>query len=158
MKKAALALLALTLALLSCNDRSEDPVIRVKADDQEMNAAIAQARSTIAEFVSRLQNPQPKDDGFGVKKMITEGNDVEHFWLTDISYSNGIFSGAIGNDPQLVRNVTLGQKVSVSETKISDWMYLANGKMVGNFTLPVLLKRMPKEQAEEIRTRFQMND
>ncbi len=64
-------------------------------------------------------------------------------WLTDVSYSHGKFTGIINEDPQSVRNVKFGQKVTVEETEILDWMYLDDGELVGNFTLRVLLKRMP---------------
>jgi uncharacterized protein YegJ (DUF2314 family) len=158
MKRAVLVLLAVTLLIVGCSDRSEDPVIEVEADDIEMNDAIAQARSTVDEFVEKLQNPKPTDEGFSVKKMIEDGDDVEHFWLSDVSYSDGIFTGTIGNEPQSVRNVKFGQEVSVAESEITDWMYLDDGKMAGNFTLQVLLKRMPKEQAQAIREQFQMNN
>ena len=158
MKLNTLIILAVALSLAGCGGKSDDPVIGVEADDKEMNAAIVQAQSTVAEFVERLKNPGPKDDGFSVKKMVQDGEEVEHFWLTDISHANGIFTGSIGNDPQSVRTVKFGQKVSVAETEITDWMYLDDGKMVGNFTLRVLLQRMPKEQADAIRTQFQMND
>jgi uncharacterized protein YegJ (DUF2314 family) len=158
MKRAVLVLLVVTLLIVGCSDRSEDPVIEVEADDIEMNVAIAQARSTVDEFVEKLQNPKPTDEGFSVKKMIEDGDDVEHFWLSDVSYSDGIFTGTIGNEPQSVRNVKFGQEVSVAESEITDWMYLDDGKMAGNFTLQVLLKRMPKEQAQAIREQFQMNN
>ena len=146
------------MLMAGCSDRAEDPVIEVEADDIEMNAAIAQARSTVDEFVERLENPKPTDEGFSVKKKIEDGDNVEHFWLSDVSYADGIFTGAIGNDPQSVRNVEFGQEVSVALSEITDWMYLDDGKMVCNFTLQVLLKRIPKEQAEAIREQFQMNN
>jgi uncharacterized protein YegJ (DUF2314 family) len=158
MKRTALALLVVTMLIVGCSDRSENPVIEVEADDIEMNAAIAHARVTVDEFVKRLQKPKPMDESFSVKKMIEDNGDVEHFWLIDISYSDGIFTGTVGNVPQSVRNVKFGQKVNVAESEITDWMYLDDGKLVGNFTLQVLLKRMPKEQAEALRKQLQMNN
>jgi uncharacterized protein YegJ (DUF2314 family) len=162
MKRTVLVGLVLAVSLGGCDDRSDDssddPVIEVEADDKEMNAAIAHARSTVGEFVKRLANPGPADDGFSVKKMIEDGQEVEHFWLTGVSYSEGEFTGKIGNDPQSVGNVKFGQKVSVAETEITDWMYLDDGKMIGNFTLRVLFGRMPKEEAEALRKQFKMDE
>jgi uncharacterized protein YegJ (DUF2314 family) len=143
MKRIALALLALTLSLTCCSDNSYDPVTEVEFDDKDMNVAIDDARSSVAEFVERLKNPRPTDESFSVKKMISDGEEVEHLWLTDVSYSHGKFTGIINEDPQSVRNVKFGQKVTVEETEILDWMYLDDGELVGNFTLRVLLKRMP---------------
>ena len=143
MKKTALALLALTLALTCCSDHSYDPVTEAEFDDKEMKAAIDKARSSVGEFVERLQNPGLTDESFSVKKMISDGEEVEHLWLTDVSYSDGKFIGIINEEPQSVRNVQFGQEASVAETEILDWMYLDDGKLVGNFTLRVLLERMP---------------
>lgn len=158
MNKLLVVILGFVVLLSGCDRGSDDPVYGVAADDKEMNTAIAEARSTVADFVARLQDPKSTDEGFSVKKMITDGDKVEHFWLDDISYSNGYFSGYIGNDPQSVSSIKFGQEVSVAETEITDWMYLDNGKMVGNFTLRVLLKRMPKEEADRIRAQFQIKD
>ena len=143
MKRTAMALLALTLSLTCCSDHSYDPVTEVEFDDKDMNVAIDDARSSVAEFVERLKNPRPTDESFSVKKMISDGEEVEYLWLTDVSYSDGKFTGIINEDPQSVRNIKFGQKVTVEETEILDWMYLDDGELVGNFTLRVLLKRMP---------------
>ncbi len=143
MKRAAMALLALTLLLTCCSDHSSDPVTEVEFEDKDMNAAIDDARASLAEFVERLKNPKPTDESFSVKKMISDGEEVEHLWLTDVSYSDGKFTGIINEDPQSVSNVIFGQEVTVEEAEILDWMYLDDGALVGNFTLRSLLKRMP---------------
>jgi uncharacterized protein YegJ (DUF2314 family) len=46
-----------------------------------------------------------------------------------------------------VRTVRLGDRIEIAEHQISDWMYVRNGKWVGNYTLRPLLKRMPPHQA-----------
>ncbi len=158
MRTVTISLTLVVLLFAGCGGRSDDPVISVDAKDEKMNAAIAHAQSTVEGFVERLQNPKPTDEGFSVKKKIEDGDDVEHFWLSDISYSNGTFTGLIGNDPQSVRNVKFGQRIQVNSTEITDWMYLDKGKLVGNFTLRVLLDHMPEEQAKEIREQFQIDE
>ena len=138
--------------------RTDDPVYDVDANDEEMNAAIEQARATVGEFVHRLQNPRPKDGDFSVKKKIDEGERSEHFWLKDISHADGVFTGTVGNAPQSIRNVKYGDRVTVAENNITDWMYLDDGKMAGNFTLRVLLKHMPEQEATLIRAHFQIDE
>jgi len=137
---------------------STDPVIGVDAEDEDMNAAIERARATVDSFIARLQNPQPSDDGFSVKMTVEDGDEVEHFWVGDITYTDGSFAGTIGNDPQWVRNVRLGQAVQVKPEDITDWMFLDDGRLVGNFTLRVLLERMPEEQAKALREHFKMEE
>jgi len=158
MKLGLRIMLILAMFLAGCSNKSDDPVVGVKAEDAEMNNAMAEAKSTVAGFVERMKNPQPKDYGFSVKKKIEDGDKVEFFWLSDITYADGKFTGTLGNNPQIVSNVEFGQKMSVGETEIADWMYLDGDKMVGNYTLRVLLKRMSKEEADTLRKQFQIDD
>ena len=119
-------------------------------DEAEMDAAIARARSEIDIFIAELAAGNGTD--FGVKAPIEDNGEVEHFWLTDVTYSDGTFEGLIGNDPGMVRNVTFGQKWKISKTEISDWTFMRDGKMHGNYTLRPLLKTMPDEEAEMYRS------
>jgi hypothetical protein len=54
-------LVALTMAILAlavgCT-KSDDPVVKVKAEDSEMNAAIASAQASLTNFMAAFQNPQ----------------------------------------------------------------------------------------------------
>jgi uncharacterized protein YegJ (DUF2314 family) len=59
--------------------------------------------------------------------------------------------GTINNDPNKVSTVKLGERIEIPEADISDWMYLRDGKVVGNYTLRPLLKKMPAKEAEQLR-------
>lgn len=157
MNKFSVLILQVILIFGGCLGGSNNAVFYVEADDEKMNAAIAHARETVNDFIERFQNPKSTNSDFSVKVKIEDGDKVEHFWLSDISYSNGTFSGTIGNDPVFVKNVKFGQQIRVKSDQITDWMYLDDGKMRGNFTLRVLLERMPEEQAKAIREQFKMD-
>lgn len=73
------------------------------------------------------------------------------FWLSDLIYKNGEFEGTINNDPGFVSNVEFGQKWTIKKAEISDWMYMRNKKMHGNYTLRPLLKTMPEDEAAKYR-------
>ena len=47
------------------------------------------------------------------------------------------FQGTVNNEPEKVKTVKMGQKVTVA-AKISDWMYVENRKLVGGYTMRVL--------------------
>ena len=143
MKKTTLALLAILLLLVCCSEQSSDLVTEFESDDIEMDSAIDQAQSSLAEFIERLQNPRPTDESFSVKTVISDGEKVERLWVTDVSYSGGEFIGTINEYPQVVRNVKFGQQFNVPVTEIIDWMYVDDDMLVGNFTLRVLLKNLP---------------
>lgn len=54
-------------------------------------------------------------DTFAVKAPITDHGRTEHFWLTDVTYSNGMFIGVISNDPGIVTNVEYGQEWKIKK-------------------------------------------
>lgn len=146
-------LLGLTLfvGVVGCGPGSRDQTIDVAEDDAAMNAAMAEARETLDEFVARLQNPKPADQAFALKVAVTDENGMEHFWANEVQVTGDGFSAVINNDPNIVESVKLGQRVPVSRDAVSDWAYVDNGEMVGNRTLRVLLTKMPKAEADALK-------
>lgn len=95
-----LALLPLCVLVLSgCDTTPETPETLHTSgyDEQEMKAAIARARGEVDAFIAELN--QPTGDDHAVKAPISDGELTEHFWLSDVIYSDGHFEGKIGNDP-----------------------------------------------------------
>lgn len=126
-----------------------DPVYDAYNND-EMNAAIARARSEVDTFIAALQSGD--GDHFSVKAPIDGANgQVEHFWLTDITYADGTFTGDIGNDPETIDTVRFGQSWSIGKEEISDWLIMRGDKMYGNYTVRPLLPNMPPDEAAYIR-------
>ena len=68
------------------------------------------------------------------------------------SVKGGKISAVINNVPRDVKTVRLGERIEVAYAQISDWMYMRAGKIVGNFTMRPLLKRMPPQDAARYRT------
>ena len=144
------ALVAILLSLIvGCSQR--DKVVNVEDDDPEMVAAIAKARSTLPQFWQVFDKPERGESKFSLKVKITDKNGTEHFWATDIERREGKTMGTINNDPNIVGSVKLGDRIEIPEADISDWLYLRDGKMVGNRTLIPLLKKMPVKEAEAYR-------
>jgi uncharacterized protein YegJ (DUF2314 family) len=142
------------LALTGCSrsgpkdNRAEttgDKVTAVSAEDPEMNAAIATARSKLPDFWRKLEHPAKNESDFCLKVRITDQNDTEHFWVSGVEKKDGKIYGTINNDPNSVKSVRLGQRIEVKEDQISDWLFMRNGKMVGNYTLRPLMKTMSEE-------------
>src|SRR5947209_7094276 len=138
--------------MLSCGygrRAAADQVIAVPADDARMNAAIAKARATVGTFVTALRAPTASQSSFSIKIPISNGDDREHFWLSDVRYDGTVFSGKIDNEPATVTTVKIGQAISARLAEISDWMYVDHGKLVGGYTLRVLRDGLsPAERAE----------
>jgi uncharacterized protein YegJ (DUF2314 family) len=119
-------------------------------DKQEMSVAIARAKAELPRFLAALKERQGTD--FEVKVPITEGENTEHFWLVDITFDGEKSTGKIGNEPGMVSNVREGQTWTVRKDEISDWMFMRDGKMYGNYTMVPLLKTLPKEEADRYRS------
>jgi uncharacterized protein YegJ (DUF2314 family) len=130
-------------------DKKPETLVESGYDQAEMDAAIARARKEVDSFIAELS----KENGtnFAVKAPISDEGKVEHFWLIDIQYADGKFSGKINNDPGIVKNVKIGQAWTLGKDEISDWMFMRHGKMHGNYTMRPLLKTMPEAEAEKYR-------
>lgn len=127
-----------------------DRVSPVDAADKIMNAAIDAARKSLPHFWAKLEKPGPGEKDFNLKVRIEDENGVEHFWCADVHRERGKMSGVINNDPMTVKSVSNGQRVVFTEGQISDWLYMRNGKMIGNYTVRPLMRDMSKEERREI--------
>ena len=138
------------ITLIGCgNPYPSDRVTKVADDDPRMNAAMDKARSTVSSFVAALQSPQPGQSDFTVKMAFSDGSNTEHMWLAPVTYDGKTFLGAVSNVPTTVKSVKMGERAAVSPSKISDWMYLEHGKIVGGHTIRVLRDTLsPGERAD----------
>jgi uncharacterized protein YegJ (DUF2314 family) len=145
-------LFALLLGVcVSCSLKSKpETLVEGGYDQKEMDDAIARARSEVDSFLKELE--AQNGEAFSVKAPITDKGQTEHFWLTDIVYKDGQFEGLVGNDPGIVSNVKLGDKWTIKKEDISDWMFMRDDKIHGNYTMRPLLKTMPKDQADAMRS------
>jgi uncharacterized protein YegJ (DUF2314 family) len=134
----------------------DDKVTMVDKDDPDMLAAFAKARSETDNFIAIMI--AGTGDSYSVKVAVTDNGQTEYFWLDGLTYANGVFSGTIDNDPELVKNVKMGQPINVKKEDIYDWLYMKDGKMYGNYTVRVLLPKMSKEDADKIRAMLPPND
>lgn len=155
-------MLVITFVLLShvgCAKQDEhngssvkDPVVHVAEGDAEMAAAISQARQSLNHFWSVFDKPTRGEDHFAIKVKITDQNGTEYFWANELQRQNGKTTGTINNDPNIVKSVKLGDKVEIPEADIADWMYIRDGKMIGNRTMVPLFKSMPPEEVEKFKS------
>jgi uncharacterized protein YegJ (DUF2314 family) len=128
-----------------------DPTIFVEGDDAEMQAAVKKARSELPAFWKKFDAPAANESSFSLKVEITDANGTEFFWVLPIEKSKGKIFGTINNEPDTVKSVALGDRIEIREEKVIDWLFVRNKKMVGNYTLRPLMKRMSKDEADRVR-------
>jgi uncharacterized protein YegJ (DUF2314 family) len=149
---AFLLVLALAAGQVARPAAAVENLVNVPNDDPEMAAAIAKARASLAAFWKEWEAPKAGEEGFALKVRIPYGaNNGEHFWLVEIQRAGGRYSGIINNEPVYAKQVKAGQRYEFGDAEISDWLFMRNGKMVGNETMRPVLKQLPKEEADEYR-------
>jgi uncharacterized protein YegJ (DUF2314 family) len=119
-----------------------------------MNAAIEKAQATLDQFLTALASPKPSQTYFSVKARFpypngSGGTSYEHIWLDNVSYTDGQFSGLIGNEPVEVTSLHLAQKVTVPKADITDWFIIDNNHMLGGYTVRVLRDRMTNDERQK---------
>jgi uncharacterized protein YegJ (DUF2314 family) len=152
--------LVAVLALASCDKPTPSNVVRregkpdyIRVEDKEqatMEQAIERARKEIDTFIAALANPKPSQSHLSVKKPFSWKNgdetNYEHIWLSYVTFKNGIFHGRVGNEPVDVKDVKLGDEVTLQKAEASDWMYIENDYLVGGYTIRILYEAMPPDE------------
>jgi uncharacterized protein YegJ (DUF2314 family) len=146
---AAISLALMMLFACSQQESSTDSVINVADNDAEMDAAIKEARSTLPQFWNAFEKPGKNESGFSLKVGITDKGRTEYFWLMDLERRDGKVFGTIDNEPEFVHTVKLGDRIEIPDADIADWLYMRDGKMVGNRTMRALFKHMSPEEVEQ---------
>ena len=151
--KIKILLLLGTFCFISCKDsnkieRENEPTIyAVKSEDKEMAAAIQKANQTLSDFNAGLSNPKAENQALKVEFADSKG--IEHMWIGDIEYKDGKYSGILNNEPEYITQYKAGDKIDVDNSKISDWMFVENGKLHGGFTIKVLRNKMTEEERKQ---------
>ncbi|TGP19156.1 MULTISPECIES: DUF2314 domain-containing protein [unclassified Mesorhizobium] len=154
----AMVCLALVLcsgtARAQATDSNDDRVTIFATGDPEMAAATEQALASLDEFLKLADVPPPGASRFKLKVKVKDGNVTEHFWVVPFRRTETGFVGILSNQPAEVHNVVLGQNIEFTRDDISDWGYTRDGHQVGSFTVCVMFKKMSKEEADYLRTKF----
>jgi uncharacterized protein YegJ (DUF2314 family) len=124
------------------------PTVAIADDDPAMIEAIARARATVPDFVRVLQAPTNGCRDFSIKALFPELQ--EHMWVTELRYADGVFTGALGNDPRGSTTLKLGDDVRVPEDLISDWKYIENDVLAGGYSLRLIRSRMTDKARNDL--------
>jgi uncharacterized protein YegJ (DUF2314 family) len=151
MRSLAAILIALSLVTFtgcSRQNKEGDNYTTVSDNDTAMNAAIAKAKATSAEFVQAFHAQKPGTTDFFVKRPYpTPAGSMEHMWIEVTGEINGVLQGQIANEAEETKEVKMGQKVSVKIEEISDWKYQDGKKLIGGYTIRYFFDKMsPKER------------
>lgn len=148
MKKPLIVLLV--SALVACSSdpgvpehEGEPNVVDVSETDDEMNAAMAKARSEFPKFLAEFESGAGE---FSVKLRFEEEEQVEHIWMTDLVSNDEGLWGHVGNEPVRISGVAFGDRYKIEVPLVSDWLILREAGPVGGYTIRVLVSRMSAEE------------
>jgi uncharacterized protein YegJ (DUF2314 family) len=117
------------------------PVVKMDADDPEMNAAIERAKASLDTFAARLKTAKPGEQFMVKAAMPASDGSTEHIWVDHLKLVDGGFVGKLANEPYGLPGKHKGSAVNVGRSIVSDWTITKNGKYEGGFTIDVLAKR-----------------
>jgi uncharacterized protein YegJ (DUF2314 family) len=139
------------LLITACG--TSTPTAIAPATDEEFNAAVDQAHSTLSTVRQALLAPEPSYAFVGLKIRVNGRSEFEDIWTEPLDFYNGAFT------TQMVEGVALAQGyhpenyVRVPVDDVIDWMIVEDdGNLIGGYTIRLAYRHMtPEEQEEFIR-------
>jgi uncharacterized protein YegJ (DUF2314 family) len=142
-------ILTVCLLMFACMPApGAQPTPTLSGTDVELEAAIQQARDSLPIFIQMLATPHTDRTLVAVKvRFSPPGDSPQDIWVDEVTYSDGVFRGSIGDDIPALR-LEFGQKVNVDTEDILDWMIVEDGKLIGGYTIRLAVQRMSPEERE----------
>lgn len=133
----------------------KDRTVDMSDEDPAMQKAMQRARAGLEDFLQKAGAPPPNTDQYSVKVRVSEGDNREYLWVSNLRAQGDVWSGRIDNLPML-RSIKKGQSYSFAKTEIVDWTYIDRNKkkIIGNFTTCALLTKEPASVAESIQKQY----
>lgn len=154
MRLIRLTLVLLPLLLPPALCRAQDPPTQIRSDvhgvrhDEAMEAAIARARETLPTFHTYLRRAADDEVFAQLKARFELGDEVEHMWVSDVSFKGGVYHGRLASTPLAETDLEPGDAVTIRPEEVTDWMVLVGDLMLGGFTVIEIRRRMEPEQRE----------
>lgn len=149
-KPLQLKFILLTVAILVSSCGSPSPTPLPPAADEELDAAVAEAHSTLETVRRALLSPKPSYAFIGLKIRVYGDSTFEDIWTEPVDYYNGAFT------TQMVEGVTLdngfhpNSLVRVPVEDVIDWMIVEDdGNLIGGYTIRLAYQHMTAEEREE---------
>lgn len=126
--------------------RAADETVLVPTDEAAMEAAVAEARRRMPEFLDAFAK-RKRGDMFMVKSPFPCGDDGgnEHMWLSVTAVEGDNLVGKLEVEPFNIKTLKKGSRVTVVAAEISDWAIVREGQEpIGLFTDAIVERGNPK--------------
>lgn len=142
---------------------TEGRVKLVSADDPNMEKVKVYGRKTFRFFLRELSWERrrivPGLDMAAVKIAFSDPPDlkgghpseldVEYMWVSDIEFDGKKITGVLLNEPDSIKSVKQGDKITASPSQIVDWAYSIMGEVCGGFTIQEMRRHMSKKELKQ---------
>lgn len=116
------------------------PVVQIKDDDEEMLAAVAEAKKTFPKFKAAFEGKGEDEQTFAIKAPITSAGNTEFIWISVSNLTDDTITGTIDNEPVDLPGIKEGDEVEVSVSELNDWTIMTEDGLEGGFTMKVLME------------------
>jgi uncharacterized protein YegJ (DUF2314 family) len=145
--------LATALICAGCGKPNDPMNVTVRprtVSDPQMDAAVAKAQASITNFIAALQSPKTNQIGFSIcARFVSEAKNIqENIWITGLRHNESFFEGIVALDKTEI-GLAFRQPVKVALSNVVDWMYVEDGKAVGDFTGRLLRLRMSELERQK---------
>jgi uncharacterized protein YegJ (DUF2314 family) len=133
--------LVVTDELLDLFGKVEE-VVNAKDDDPELEAASQRARARLPEQKARFAATIAEGSEFLVKVRFSENGRDEYMWVKVQHWDGTVLEGVMTDTPVVVSKPVAGDRITVQERDVFDWVRFSPGGGVdGNETTKVLQQR-----------------
>lgn len=141
-------ILLFCLLALACTPIHATSGSTTSSADAELDSAISQARESLDTFTTRITTSHADRTFVAVKVRFTPPDEsAQDIWVDEVTYADGILHGIMGDDiPSL--KLEAGEKITIDEEDIVDWMIVEDGKLIGGHTIRLAVQRMSPEERE----------
>jgi len=143
------------ILLFSCDKNASDasrrlsPEIEVEQSDKELERIADNARRALPTFFRNLIRPEEGANNFYIKYPLSDDDgNIEQVWLGSIHLNGGIYFGRLANTTKRMETRKNGS-IIIDTDKITDWMYIQDGKIIGGRSIKYLLEKIPELQRSE---------
>ena len=122
-----------------------DKIVNFTDGDKSIAFAIEHAQETLNVFFNAFLSPQDNQESFLLKVKFEDDQNVEHIWVADINASTFPLQGTVANETNFP-NIKFMQRVEFHPSRITDWMFIEDGFLVGGYTTQVIRSQLTTQE------------
>ncbi|AZO55114.1 MULTISPECIES: DUF2314 domain-containing protein [unclassified Mesorhizobium] len=123
----------------------KENVVAYSTVDKAMQGAKAKGHATLPRFHALIDAGTPGT--YTVKFPLTQNGATEHIWMQLVDLGDGTFTGLLADEPVNGNQYKMGDRVTVAEADVEDWMVRNGSDVYGGYTVRQALADMPSEKA-----------